>query len=100
MDPIEAKPEIREETETVTVVRGLPLRLSLDPDAILQHFEGHEGEDQLAELTREQLLEIGEAVLTGDTLYDAFNRALRDEIRERHGFDPETGETDEDEEDE
>ena len=77
-------------TEEIVTYRGEPLRLSLEPVAIRQHFEscGKAGE-RLAALSDETLADIGLAALASDLLETAFNHALRDACQEIAGFDPE-----------
>lgn len=72
-------------TETFPVLHGVPLRLAITPADIRTHFDGNE---KVQQLTDEELMQIGHDVLRGDTLYNAFNEALREEIEEAFGFDP------------
>lgn len=77
-------------TEQAVTLRGEPLRLSFEPDAVRQHFEscGKAGR-RLAELSDETLAEIGLAAIASDVLETAFNHALRDACEEVVGFEPE-----------
>lgn len=53
------------------------LRLSFTPNAIREHFEGADDEDNLTlGMSDEQLAEVGRAALTDDGLYRAFHEAL------------------------
>lgn len=78
--------------ETVPELCGLPLRLSVSPTAIREHFETSL---RVLNMSDQKLAEIGAAVLQDDELYEAFNLALREAFEDLAGFDP-----DEDEEDE
>lgn len=77
--------------EEVPVIRSLPLRLSLCPEAIQQHFETDE---RVANLPRAKLLDVGEYVLEDDTFYEAFHEALCTALKELAGFDPDDRLTD------
>ena len=71
-------------TETFPVVNSVPLRLACDPTAIREHFEA---EPELLEgFTDEQLLLIGEAVVTSDVMCKTFNTVLTTAIYEANGF--------------
>ena len=81
----ETQRRIRKVVERVPVVDGLPLRLSLEPDAIREHFEYS---DRVQSLSDEQLMDIGAIALCDDRLYRGFNLALRAAILRNEGFDP------------
>lgn len=80
-------------TEEVPVLHALPLRLSVCPAAIIDHFETN---DRVNGLSRRQLLEIGEHVLTSDAFYKAFHEALCEAVEEIAGFHPDQGIDDDD----
>lgn len=71
--------------ERVLLSNSLPLRLAVCPSAIREHFEM---DDAVAELSKAQLMEIGEHVLTSDTFYQAFHEALCAAIEDVAGFNP------------
>jgi hypothetical protein len=71
--------------ESFPVVRGLPLRLSLVPDAIRDHFDTS---DAVESLTDDELMNVGEEVLDSQEFYDAFHAALVSAFVKLHGFDP------------
>lgn len=54
------------------------LRLSFEPQAIREHFEGDEGPlaDLVAIARDEDLRRIGESAITYDSLYRVFHEAL------------------------
>lgn len=80
---------IKTQQETVTVVYGIPLRLSFEPDAIQEHFSN---DQRVTALSHDQLLEIGEVACSNDIIYEAFHHALRAAIKEIAGFSPEDNE--------
>lgn len=83
-------------TEEFPVVNSLPLRLAVCPQAIIDHFEN---DARVTDLPREQLLEIGEHVLTSDAFYAAFHEALCVAVEEVAGFHPDKGTDDDESED-
>lgn len=76
---------LEEVAETYPSISGLPLRLSLTPRAIREHFEDISRVQRLGERT---LVLVGEHVLTSDDFYRAFHAALRAAFEEVCGFDP------------
>ena len=72
-------------TEEHTTFGGLPLRLSLGADAIVDHFDADESPEAEAvrAMTPEQLAGIGYDALTNDCLYKAFHAALLAAVRDQ-----------------
>lgn len=63
--------------EQVVVAGGLPLVLSFEPEAVIQHFEDDPAFSQLIEgLSREELATVGYAALVSDALYETFHAVL------------------------
>lgn len=58
-------------SEIFPTVGGVPLRLSLTPEAIWEHFDGYD-----LGLTEEQLRHVGIGVLFDDSFNAAFHDAL------------------------
>ena len=71
-------------SESFPVVDGLPLRLACCPDAIREHFDPCDEVD-CSNLTDDQLLKVGVAVLQSDRLYAAFHEAIMDAINDVRG---------------
>ena len=71
-----------EETSTVEIhnVSGMPLALFFTPGAIRDHFEHTEYADKIEAMTDDELAQFGFDALICDTIYDAFDRALRGSI--------------------
>lgn len=90
------------ETQVIEIIdcdptAKLALRLTFSPTAIREHFgDSNEVED----LSREVLLQVGSLALQDDRIYAAFNLALRDAMIEVAGFDPDANTEDEEEEEE
>lgn len=80
--------------ETYPVVNSAPLRLSLTPSAIREHYDG--SSPGIDNLTDEQLLAVGNSVLCSDELYRVFHEELQLAIEELYGLDPEADDGDED----
>jgi hypothetical protein len=86
---------ISKQTEEVTVVGGLPLRLSFEPEAIRQHFESVCVTD-MDFFSDETLAQIAAIALQDDELYAAFNSVLRSAFIGVLGFDPDDTEEEDD----
>lgn len=71
-----------EKTTTVEIpnVSGVPLALFFTPGAIRDHFECSDYADKVDAMTDEELMQFGFDALVCDSVYDAFDRALRGSI--------------------
>jgi hypothetical protein len=69
-------------TEPTTTVDSLPLRLSFEPDAIREHFDGDAEFAFVADLSDDELAAVGASALGDDRLYQAFHLALVDAVEE------------------
>lgn len=66
--------KIEHTSEKVTRIDRIPLRLSFEPDAIREHFDGEPTIDGASD---EELYDIAARCLEDDELCHAFNAALR-----------------------
>lgn len=73
--------------ESFPVVDGLPLRLSLVPDAIREHYADS---TDVQRMSNTQLHAIASRVLTSDAFYADFHNALTEAFRDEYGFDPDS----------
>lgn len=69
----------RTETEEIGFHGNVPLRLSFDPGAIREHFEGSD-ENPTDGMSDDQLALAGMIALDDDFLYQAFCETLHDAV--------------------
>ena len=60
--------------------RNFDLCLSFEPDAIRQHFDGDPEFAFIEDLSDDDLIAVAEDILTWDSTYDWFHRALVDAL--------------------